>query len=137
MANIQLLNNKKYSFPIVDRDAAGDIVPASAGDVDSVVSSKPASIAMAIGVVPATNDDGTPNPHAGGASLECTPLVIESDAGNGGGSIEALVTDTAGLPKFQAYLFDVVQNLTPTTVGLDLGNGVTTTSQPPPSAPGP
>jgi len=30
------------------------------------------------------------------------------------------VTDTAGLPKFQAYLFDVVQNLNPTTVGLDL-----------------
>jgi len=28
VANIQLLNNKKYSFPIVDRDAAGDIVPA-------------------------------------------------------------------------------------------------------------
>jgi hypothetical protein len=137
LANFQLLNNRKYSFPIVDRDAAGDIVPASPADVDSVVSSMPASVAMAIGVVPALNDDGTPNPHAGGPSVECTPMVILSDASNGGGSIEAVVSDSAGLAKFQTYLFDVVQNLTPTTIGLDLGSGVTTTSQPVPTAPGP
>jgi len=133
----QLKNNEVKSFPIVDRDAAGDIVSASAADVDSVVSSKPASVAMVIGVVPALNDDGTPNPHAGGPAVVCTPLVILSDASNGGGSIEALVTDSAGLPKFQAYLFDVVQNLTPVTVGLDLGSGVTTASQATPTAPGP
>ena len=48
MANFQLLNNEVYTFRIVDRDAAGDIVPMSAGDVASVVSSKPASIGMAV-----------------------------------------------------------------------------------------
>src|SRR5437016_9664689 len=33
-------SNEVYTFRIVDRDAAGDIVPMSAGDVASVVSSK-------------------------------------------------------------------------------------------------
>ncbi len=125
MANFQLLNNEVYTFDIVDRDAAGDIVPMAAGDVASVVSSVPASVGMAIVLS-----------SAGHPQLVCTPLVIQSDPGNGGGSISAQLSDSAGLPLFQAYLFDVVQNLTPTSFGLDL-TSVSTAPQATPTAPGP
>ena len=49
MPNIELLNDQVSFFPIVTRDAAGNVVPAAVGDVDSVVSSNPSSLGMAIG----------------------------------------------------------------------------------------
>ena len=132
MPNIELLNDQVSFFPIVTRDAAGNVVPAAAGDVDSVVSSNPTSLGMAIGALP-TAQGAYP---AGAVALVVTPLVALSNPSNGGGSISAQLTDTAGLPMAQAYLFDIVADLTPKNVGLDT-TVVETTSQAVPAASGP
>lgn len=132
MANIELRDDQISYIPIVTRDAAGTIVPAAAGDVDSVVSSNPASLGMTIGALPAALGAYP----AGAVALELTPLVVESDSGNGGGSISAQLTDSAGLPMTMPYLFDVVQDLSPSTVGLDT-TAIATTPQAVPTAPGP
>jgi hypothetical protein len=132
MSNIELKNDQVSYIPIVTRDAAGDVVSAASGDVDSVVSSNPASLGMAIGALP-TASGAYP---AGAPALVLTPLVVESDSANSGGSISAQLTDTAGLPMTMAYLFDIVQDLSPTNVGLDT-TVIETTPQPVPTAPGP
>jgi hypothetical protein len=84
---------------------------------------------MTIGSMPS----GT---FVGQTALVCTPTVIESDAGNGGGGITATFTDSAGLTQEAPYTFSVVQNLTPTAVGID-PTSVVTTPQPTPTNPGP
>jgi hypothetical protein len=132
MPNIELLNDKVSYIPVVTRDAAGDVVPAAAGDVDSVTSSNPASLQMAIGTLP--NAQGAY--AAGVPALVLTPLVALSNSTNGGGSIAAQLTDTMGLPMAMAYLFDIVADLTPTNVGLD-PTVIETTVQAVPTASGP
>lgn len=131
--NIELPNNEVTYIALVTRDAAGTIVPAPSGDVDSVATTGPhaASLGAAVTVMPA----GSTN--AGAPAISLTPLVVESDAGNSGGSIGLTLTDTAGLPmSTPGYVFDIVVNLSPATVGLDTTDTATVT-QAIPTAPGP
>lgn len=126
-----LSSDEVYFFPLVDKDAAGNVVPAPAGDTVSAAASGQfaASLAVAVTVMP-----GTSNP-----ALSLTPMVAESDAGNNGGGIGLTLTDTAGLTEDTAtsgLLFDIVMNVAPTTEGVDITQ-VVTQSQPVPTAPGP
>jgi hypothetical protein len=132
MADFPLTNTLIYHFLIEDLDAAGVVVPPNPGDVVSVVSGNPASIAMSIGTMPASA-----GPVAGEPSLDCAPGVILSDATNGGGGITATLSDTAGLPMAGGPLtFSVVDSLAPTSIGALLTT-VATTPQPRPTATGP
>ncbi len=124
MADFQLLNNEVYDFPIVTRDAAGAIVPANPGDVDTVATASTA-IAATLGTMP-----------GGGPSCHIVPLVQLNDSTNGGGGIVVTVTDSDGLPMAGVPTFSVGQNLTPASVGVDI-TGVVTAPQPVPAAPGP
>lgn len=130
--HLALANNEVYFFPLVDKDAAGNVVAAPAGDMVSVSASGPhaASLTAALTVMP-----GTSNP-----AISLTPVVVESDAGNGGGGIGIVLTDSAGLTEDTAttgLLFDIVNPaIVPTTEGLDTTNFVTQ-SQATPTAPGP
>ena len=127
-----LNNNEVYFFPLVDKDASGNVVPAPAGDTVSVAGSGQfaASLAFAVTVMP-----GTSNP-----AVSATPMVVESDAGNSGGGIGMVLTDTAGLTEDTAtsgVLFDIVQTVAPpATEGVDITQ-VVMQSQSVPIAPGP
>jgi hypothetical protein len=126
-----LMSDEVYFFPLVDKDAAGNVVPAPSGDTVSVSASGAfaASVAVAVTVMP-----GTSNP-----AVSVTPLVMESDAGNSGGGIGLVMTDTAGLTEDTAtsgLLFDIVMDVAPATEGVDI-TGVVMQSQPVPTAPGP
>ena len=108
-------NDKIYNIPLVDRDAGGHIVPMPAGDVVSAASS--GIFAASLNVVL----------DATGTSVDVAALVVESDAGNGGGGISIVLTDTADLSEDSAskgLMFDiVVPSPGPAvTEGLDLGN---------------
>ncbi len=124
MADFQLLNNEVYDFPIVTRDAAGDIVPANAGDVDSVATTATA-IAATLGTMP-----------GGGPSCHIVPMVQMSDSTNGGGGLVVTITDSDGLPMAGVPTFSVSPSLAPASVGIDM-TGVVTTSQAVPTATGP
>jgi hypothetical protein len=124
MADFQLLNNEVYDFPIVTRDAAGDIVAAPPGDIDTVASTSTA-VTVSLGAMP-----------GGGPSLHIVPIVALSDSTNGGGGIVVTITDSAGLAMAGVPTFSIVANVTPASVGLDL-TGVVTTPQTIPTAAGP
>jgi hypothetical protein len=114
------------------RDAAGATVPLPAGITFTVTTAGAfaASLGATIGVMPPT----ATNP--GAAAVVLTPLVLESDAGNAGGGISLVLTDSMGLPRFDTDLFDIVPDLAAVQVTLD--NSLTdTTAQPAPAAPGP
>lgn len=131
--HMALNNNEVYFVPLVAKDGGGNVVPAPAGDVVSAAASgaNAASLGVAVTVMP-----GTSNP-----ALSLTPMVVESDEGNGGVGIGITVTDSAGLtedPTTTAVLFDIV--VPPpgpaVTEGIDL-TGVVMQSQATPTAPGP
>lgn len=118
-----------------DFDAAGVSVPFPTGDVDTV--SGTGTFAASLGFAISTFPAGSSN--AGATALQCTPLVLESDASNGGGGIGIAITDGSGQPMnaaTQAMLFDIVQDVTPVSVGLD-SSVTATVSQTAPTAPGP
>lgn len=129
--HLALNNNEVYFIPLVDKDAAGNVVPAPAGDTVTAAASGQfaASLGVAVTVMP-----GTSNP-----AISLTPLVAESDAGNSGGGISIVLTDSAGLTEDTAtsgLMFDIVQNVAPVTEGLD-PTAVVMQSQAVPTAPGP
>ena len=132
-----LENNVVYYFPIQDEDVNNHVVSAPAGDVVTAAGTGPhaASLSWTVGVMPA----GAPNP--GVPAVIGAALVVESDAGNGGGGIGLMLTDTSGLVEnstTSAALFDIV--VPPpgpaTQEGVDFAN-IFTASQPTPTAPGP
>jgi hypothetical protein len=110
MPNFELKNTQVATVGIVARDADGDIVPAPAGDVFSAVSSDPASLGVAVN----------------GNNTVWTPLK-RAAAG-----ITVTVSDSAGL-AVDVQIVDIVADLTPKTVGLDLA-GATFADQPEPAA---
>lgn len=108
-------------------DAAGvkTTVPVPAGDVFTATSSSP-SLGVAIA-----------NDASGNQELVATPLVLQSDAGNGGGNITVTVTDSAGDTAGEltgANAINIV--LVPVVAAITLG-APTFTSQPAPTASGP
>jgi hypothetical protein len=132
-----LNNNQVYWFPLTDRDANGNVVPAPTGDTVSAASggAHTTSLNFAVGVMP------TGSPTAGAAAVSATPMVVESDAGNSGGGISLVLTDTAGLTEDSAtkgILFDIV--VPPpgpaATEGIDV-TGEFAVSQTTPTSPGP
>ena len=125
MADFPLTNTLIYDFLLEDLDAAGVAVPPNPGDVDSVVSGNPNSIAMSIGTMPASA-----GPVAGEPSLHCVPMVIATTG------ITATLTDTAGLPMSGPLSFAVVDSTAPASIGALLTT-MATTPQPRPTAPGP
>lgn len=118
MANYELADDEVLTATILVRNAAGAVVAAPAGDVFSAVSSNPASLAATIG----TDAHGAP-------ALVATPLVQASP------DITVTVSDSAGLTAFE-QVFDIVQDVTPKAIGLDLADAALT-PQAPPTAPGP
>ena len=117
MANFELANDEIATIPILVDDAAGQPVPAPAGDVFSVTSSS-ASLGVAIGAT-----------ASGAPAIVLTPMVQASPG------ITVTVTDSAGLSSF-AQLVDIVQDQTPKAITLDIADA-TEVSQPVPTAPGP
>ena len=119
-------------------DAGGQMVATPAGDVDTVAASGTfaASLHFTVDVMPATDENGNPVPDAGDPAVKCVPMVSESDAGNSGGNIALIITDSAGLAQTATKNFDIVRDLTAHSVGLDTSN-TATVSQPAPTAPGP
>ncbi len=101
-------------------------IPVPAGDVFSAVSSRPTSLGVAIA-----------NDAAGNQELVVTPLVIESDAANGGGGITVTVTDSNGDSAGELAGANAI-NVLPVPVVPAVAIGTPTfTAQPAPTAPGP
>lgn len=117
MANLQLMNDEVMTIGILTLDNVGGTVPAAAGDVFTVVSSNPASNA----VMGAT--------AAGGPAVVLNALVQVSPG------LSFTVSDSAGLAAFTENV-DIVDDTTPTAIGLDLADA-TSVPQPPPTAVGP
>jgi hypothetical protein len=113
MANFELANDEVATIPILVDDAAGNPVPPPTGDTFTVTSSNPASLGAAIS----------------GSNVVLTPLVQASPG------ITITVSDSAGLTSF-AQLVDIVQDLTPKAITLDLA-AATEVGQAVPTAPGP
>ncbi len=128
MADFPLLNDTQYWFLIDDDDAAGAVVPAPAGDVNSVASGS-ASLTMTVEPMPS-------GPSAGMPSVHVVPMVQLSDASNGGGGITCTLSDTAGLPMPVIVSFSIGPNTAPTSLALDTAT-VVTAAQAVPTAPGP
>lgn len=108
-------NDKIYNIPLVDKDASGNIVPMPSGDVVSVATSGP--FASSLNAVLDAN----------GTSVDVAALVVESDAGNSGGGIGLVLTDSSGLSEDSAskgLMFDIVVPAPgpAVTEGFDLGN---------------
>ncbi len=123
MADFPLFNDTQYWFLITDDDAAGAVVAAPAGDVDSVVSSNAASIAMTVEPMPSGASAGAPSVHV-------VPMVQATTG------ISCTLSDTAGLPMPVVVTFSVAPNPAPTSLALDTAT-VVTASQAIPAAPGP
>jgi hypothetical protein len=115
MPNYELENDKVYTIPIQTAAGDGAIVPPPAGDIFTAVSSSP-SLGVAVVTSPVL-------------ALTATPLVENSP------NISVTISDNDGLAVW-TQIFDIVTDLTPTNVVLDLAGAITTT-QPVPTAPGP
>jgi len=114
--DIQLPNDAVTYYPIVTLNAGGQVVPAQAGDTFSVSTTGTAQLAVAIAPLPVGSPDGPP---AGTPSVEFTPLVQTAT------DVPFTVTDADGLTAFDGAV-DIVQDLTPKAIGLDLTSPVTT-----------
>lgn len=123
---MDLQNTQVAHFPLTLVDpVAGTAIPVPAGDVFTPVSSS-ASLGVAVGTDASGNQE-----------LICTPLVIESDATNGGGSITVTVTDSAGDTAGELSGASAINIVTvPVIPSIHLGT-VTFTTQAAPTAPGP
>jgi hypothetical protein len=132
--NIGLQSDQVTFIHFAAFSASGAMVPLPAGDVDTVATSGTfaASLGVAMGVMPAGD------PLAGQLAVVLTPLVLESDAGNAGGNISLVITDTAVPPLTQTVTknFDIVPDVAAVRVGLDTTDSATT-AQTAPTAPGP
>lgn len=118
MPNFELPNDEVVTITIKTTDSAGAVVPVPAGDTFSVVTSNPASLSATIGK------------DAGGNPALVLAALVQASPG-----LTVTVTDSAGLP--QAILaVDIVPDVAPTNVILDLPDA-THTTQAVPTAPGP
>ena len=114
MANFQLKNDTAADILITTVNDAGAIVPAPAGDVDSVVSSDPTKLAATIATMPS-------GAFAGAPSLHLMPVM----KGPFVGTLTATLTDSAGLRQ-DIIGVDIVEDTTATAVSVDFANVVLT-----------
>ncbi len=112
MANFELADDTVAAIAIHTVDGAGDVVPAPAGDVFSAVSSDSTKMTAAIGTMPS-------GPMAGAVALILTPLVKLAPG------LSATVTDTAAL-TMEVLPVDIVADLTPKAISLDVVDAVLT-----------
>ena len=112
MANFELADDTIAAIAIHTVDGAGNVVPAPAGDVFSVVPSDPTKATAAIGTMPS-------GPMAGAVALILTPLVKLAPG------LTATITDSAGLTLY-VLTFDIVADLTPKAISLDVVDAVLT-----------
>jgi hypothetical protein len=113
MPNLEILNDTIVTIPIQTQDAEGGVVSPPPGDTFTAVSSLPNSLGASVV----------------GSSLVLTPLVQASPG------ITVTVSDADGLAQ-AVQICDIVPDLSPKNVVLDIA-GETTTSQPVPPNPGP
>ena len=118
MANFMLPNNQILTASIHVTDGAGGLEPAPVGDVFTVVSSNPVSLAAVLGT-----------DAAGGPAVVMNALVA---AGTG---YTVTVTDAAGLTS-SVTTIDIVADTSPANVVLDMVDA-THVSQPVPTLTGP
>jgi len=121
MADFPLFNDTQYWFLIDDEDAMKAVVPAPAGDVDTVDTT--ASIGMTVEPMPS-------GPSAGAPSVHVVPLVQVTTG------IPCQLHDTAGLPMSVPVTFSVGPNPAAAFLALNTAT-VVTASQAIPAAPGP
>ncbi len=119
--NYELANDMIDDIPIVVMDAAGALVPAPAGDVFTVVSSEIPEVFVhaVIGTMPS-------GPAIGAPSLRINALMQLSTA-----PVTLTISDADGLQSF-TLVVDVVADLTPKTIALDIVD-VVHTAQPVPA----
>jgi hypothetical protein len=117
MPNYELPNDEISTITIKTTDSGGDVEAVDPTDVFTVVSSSP-SLTAAIGT------DASGNP-----AIVLTPMVKASP------NISVTVSDSKGLIQC-VQLVDIVPDVKPTNVILDLADA-TTVSQSVPAAPGP
>lgn len=116
--NYELPNDEVVTITIKTTNSAGMTEPVPTGDVFTAVSSNPASLNAVIGT------DASGNP-----ALVVNALVQASP------NISVTVSDSAGLAQ-DVQIFDIVADVTPTNVVLDLADA-THAPQAVPTAPGP
>lgn len=110
--NFELQNDKVYTVAILTQDSAGQTVPAPSGDTFTAVASDTTSLQVAVT----------------GGSLVLTPLV------QGASNVTVTVSDADGLTA-DVQIFDIVSDLTPTNIVLDLADATTTPQPVPGGAP--
>lgn len=113
--NFELKCDTIATITITTVDVEGDIVAAPSGDVFSVSSSDATKLTAAIGT-----------DASGHAAVVLTPLVRAATG------LSITVSDTAKLTS-DVQVIDIVADLTPSAIGLDLANA-TTVSQPVPAS---
>jgi hypothetical protein len=112
MSNYELVNDAVVDIMITTIDAAGNLVPAPAGDTFTVVSSDTASLNAVIGTMPS-------GAFAGKTSLRINALV-QLKAG-----MTVTVSDSAGLST-DVQTIDIVADATAKAITLDLVDAVLT-----------
>jgi hypothetical protein len=113
MANYELANDMVDDIMITVVDGHGDIVPAPAGDVFTVTSSDAATVNAIIATMPS-------GPNAGKPSLRINALKQLSTA-----PITLTVSDADGLQS-SVLVVDVVADLTPKSITLDVVDAIHT-----------
>lgn len=124
MQNTQVMHR---SLTLTLTDAAGvkTVVPVQSGDLFHAVASSPS-----LEVTIATDANGN-------QELVGTPVVLESDATNGGGNITVTITDSAGNTAAELSGPDAVNIILVPPVPVITIGAPTFTTQAAPTAPGP
>lgn len=107
MANYELANDSIDDIMITVMTAGGALVPAPTGDVFTAVSSDTVTLNAIISTMPS-------GPNVGKASLRMNALKKLSTA-----PITVTVSDADGLQS-SVLIVDVVEDLTPKTIALDI-----------------
>jgi hypothetical protein len=116
MPNFEMNSDAVYTIPILTTNIAGVVEPAPAGDVFTVTSMAPTSLQATLGTT-----------AAGGPAVVLTPLVQSAP------NITITVTDSAGLTQ-AVQICDIVVDVAPTNIILDVANATHTTQPTPPAA---
>ena len=118
MANFELADDTVAAIAIHVTDASGVVVPAPVGDIFSALSSDGTKLTATIGAMPS-------GPMVGAVALILTPMVKLASG------LTVTVTDTSALTSF-VLMVDIVMDLTPKAITLDVVDAVFTPQAVPP-----